>query len=117
MLWVQVQGVQPGVAQGEGDQGEVGLGAGGQVRVEVMGGAVAAAGVLEGVGEEAGGGDGERGGGGRGAWREEEGQRAGRRCVVCGGEDAELEVGEAEEGLAGRGGGWMLAPGSGKTIG
>ena len=116
MRRVQVQGVQPGVAQGEGDQGEVGLGAGGQVWVEVMCGAVAAAAVLEGVGEEAGGRDGERRGGGRGAWWEEKGQRAGGRCMVCGGQDAELEVGEAEEGLAGRGG-WMLAPGSGKTVG
>jgi hypothetical protein len=59
--------------------------------------------VAGGVGEQVGGGDWERGRGGCGARGEEEGERARGGSVVCGGEGAEVEVGEAEEGLWGRG--------------
>lgn len=73
MGWVEVQRVEPGVAQGEVDQGEVGL----RARGEVVGGGGSGGGggvglggfplaplAPLGVGEEVAGGDGERGGGG-----------------------------------------------------
>ena len=58
--WVEVEGAEPGVAQGEGYEGEVGLGAGREVWVEVRG----VASLFVGIGEEVGGRDRERGCGG-----------------------------------------------------
>lgn len=102
----EVEGVQPGGADGVVDEGAVGGGAG--VGGERGGGV--AAGVLCGVGEESGGGDGEEGCGeeGGGGGGEEEGEGAGGGGVVGGGGEGDGEAGEAEGGLVGEAG-WVGA--------
>jgi len=86
---VEVQGVEPGVAEGEVEEGVVG--------VEAEGGGFCWGGgaVLEGVGVQLCCGDGDF----EWARGEEEGEGAGWGGVVGRGEDAEGDAGEAEEGL------------------
>ena len=95
MCGVEVEGLQPGVADGHVDEGLVGV----EAQGGCFGGRWCGA-VTEGVGMEFGGRG--RGGGGAArlvARREEEREGAGGGGVVCGGGDTESDAGELEEGL------------------
>ena len=93
VCWVEVEGVEPGVAEGKVEQGLVGvLTEWGRLLLLLLYGRGT---MLKGVGLEFRGGD----RGGLGPRGEEERKSAGWRRVVGGWEDAERDAGEAEEGL------------------